>query len=458
MKNAVKMLLCLLMCLMVLSFACAQGVECAGKLVELENLQHYPSYTCDEETGKWSVHAYQADALMDRFWDYGMRSSQRMVVFHLAAEGDARIGVWTPVLRFYHIDGGMINARAVSILVDGQRYDLAASSQSVSHSRHTAECITVPLNAQGLQVAEAMQQAETVTVRLIGDELYTLTVNRGASSDRQAVEGASLNTLASGMTLLNELGADSYALWDLSAKAWEKEYGYQPAVTVGTVGDTLCDKRLTDRMGMILPDASGEAAVAAQEKLIEHGFLSGTAYWKMTNKGVEAVLRAQKYLGRVPTGCMDAALLAALEEGRCVERADETELLSLGQEAQIGLKRYWFADGVSASANTESLRMVANADHVFLIADGLIRNLGVEELHLFMQAEASVVYNGKYAYEAELVCECSDGTALDTRLLPMAQARLLAYAEIPAALAADETAEWSIAFALGGESLVIGLE
>ena len=65
MKNAVKMLLCLLMCLMVLSFACAQGVECAGKLVELENLQHYPSYTCDEETGKWSVHAYQADALME---------------------------------------------------------------------------------------------------------------------------------------------------------------------------------------------------------------------------------------------------------------------------------------------------------------------------------------------------------------------------------------------------------
>jgi len=456
MKNAVKMLLCVLLCLMTLT--CAQGVECAGKLVEMENLQHYPSYNCDPETGRWTVHAYQADALMDRFWDYGMRNSSRAVVFHLAAEGDARTGVWTPVLRFYHIDGGMINARAVSILLGGQRYDLAASSQSVTHNRHTAECITVPLNALGMQVAQAMQQADTVTVRLIGEEVYTLTVSRSVTNDRQGMEGTSLTQLDAGIALLGELGVDSYALWDLSARAWEKEYGFLPAVTVGSVGDTLCEKRLTDRMGMILPDASGEAAVAAQEKLIEYGFLSGTAYWKVNAAAVEATLRAQKYLNRVPTGCVDAALLDALAEGRRAEAEKDPALLSLGAEAQVGLERYWFADGVSASANAESLRSVVNADNVFLIADGLIRNLSAEELHLFMQVEASVVYNDRYAYEAELVCECSDGTELDTRLLPMAQARLLAYAEIPAALAADESAQWSIAFELGGESLVIDLE
>ena len=122
MKNAVKMLLCVLMCMLILSSAWAQGVECAGKLAEMESLKHYPSYTCDEETGKWSVHAYQADALMDRFWEYGRRNSSRTVVFHLAAEGDARTGVWTPVLRFYHIDGEHTGARAVSVLVNGARY------------------------------------------------------------------------------------------------------------------------------------------------------------------------------------------------------------------------------------------------------------------------------------------------------------------------------------------------
>ncbi len=456
MKNIVKTLLCMLLCLMTLS--CAYGAECAGKLVEHESLLHYPSYVCDEETGKWSVHAYQADALMDRFWDYGMRSSQRMVVFHLAAEGDVRTGVWTPVLRFYHIDGGMIRARAVSILVDGQRFDLAASSESVSHNRHTAECITVPLNAQGMQVAAAMANAETVTVRLIGDEVYTVTMNRGATSERYAVEGASLSVMASGMELLAELGVDTYQLWDLSARAWEKEFGYQPAVTEGSVGDLLCEKRLTDKLGMVLPDASGEAAVAAQEKLIEYGFLNGTAYWKISGEAEEAVLRAQQYLGRVPTGCADAALLDALAEGRKAETKAAPAMQPVGEKAELCVDRYWFAGGVSASANAESLRTTANADNVFLAADGVIRNLDVQELHLFMQMKADVVYNGKYAYEAELAVETSGGTALDSRLLPMAQARLIAYAEIPSALAADENAQWSIVFELDGESLTIDLE
>lgn len=456
MKNMVKILLSVLLCLMTLT--CAYGAECAGKLVDHESLLHYPSYVCDEETGKWSVHAYQADALMGRFWDYGMRSSQRMVVFHLAAEGDARTGVWTPVLRFYHIDGGMIRARAVSILVDGQRFDLAASSESVSHNRHTAECITVPLNEQGMQVAAAMAKAETVTVRLIGDEVYTVTISSGATSERYAVEAASLGVMASGMELLAELGVDSYDLWDLSAKAWEKEYGYQPAVTEGSVGDTLLEKRLTDKMGMVLPDASGDAAVAAQEKLIEYGFLNGTAYWKMNGEAEDAVLRAQQYLGRVPTGCADAALLDALAEGRKAESKAAHAMQPVSETAEVCVDRYWFAGGVSASANAETLRTTANADNAFLIADGFLRNLSTEELHLFMQMEANVVYNGKYAYEAELAVETSGGTELDTRLLPMAQARMLAYAEIPAALAADEAAQWSIVFELGGESLTIDLK
>lgn len=456
MKKTVKTFLCILLCLMTLT--CAYGTECAGKLVEHESLLRYPSYSCDDETGKWSVNAYQADALMGRFWDYGMRSSQRMVAFHLAAEGNVHTGVWTPVLRIYHIDGGMINARAVSILVDGQRFDLAASSESVTHNRHTAECITVPLNAQSMQVAAAMEKAETVTLRLIGEELYTVTVNRDAHSERYAVEGASLGVMASGMELLKELGVDTYQLWDLSASAWEEEYGYQPAVTQGSVGNVLCEKPLTDKMGMVIPNASGEAAVAAQEKLIEYGFLNGTAYWKMNAEAENAVLRAQKVLGRVPTGCADAALLDALGEECAEEFMAAPVMQTIGEAAELCLERYWFAGGVSASANAETLRTTANADNVLLVADGFLRNLSVQELHLFMQLEANVVYNGKYAYEAELAVETSGGTELDTRLLPMAQARLLAYAEIPAALAADENAQWSIVFELNGECLTIDFE
>jgi len=154
MKKILRMVLCLLMCAAMMSAACAEGVELAAKLMEMEQFAHYPSFVQDEETGKWSVQTYQADALADRFWNYGIKNSSRIVVFHLAAEGDAHTGVWTPVLRFYHMDGETIGARAVSMLVDGVRYDLAASSAEVKNGRYSAECITVPLTAEAMPLVD----------------------------------------------------------------------------------------------------------------------------------------------------------------------------------------------------------------------------------------------------------------------------------------------------------------
>ncbi len=136
----------------------------------------------------------------------------------------------------------------------------------------------------------------------------------------------------------------------------------------------------------------------------------------------------------------------------------EYDCLQLGSVAQVPVEPFWFADAVSASANPEAMRSVANKDNVLLAADGLIRNLSAEEMHLFMQLKAKVVYNDAYAYEAELVCECSGGTGLDVRLLPLGEARLVVYAEIPAQLAADAEAQWNIVLEADGEQLVIALQ
>ncbi len=458
MKKMTRLLMCVMAAVMLLSSACAQGVECAAQMVDLKDWKHYPSFAWDEETGDWSLQSYQADALVARFWAYGIRNSSRTVVFHLAAEGSSLNGVWTPVLRFYHMDGETINARAVSLLVNGERYDLAASSSEVKNGRYTAECITVPLNEEGMQVAAKLMQAEMVTVRLIGEEMYTAEIDLNATTERRRMEGSSIAQLENGMALLTELGVQSYGLWDLSADAWESKYGYRPAVTVGSVGETLCEETLTDKLSMVVYESSGDAAVKAQESLIEYGFLMGAPYWQFDEHAVNAVLRAQKYLDRVPTGCYDEALDQALAMGRQAQENSVPSLQKLGTAAEVAVERFWFADGVSASRSMESLRSVANEDNVFIAADGVIRNPGVEELHLFMQVEASIVYNGQYAYEAELVCECGEGTELDTMLLPMAQSRLVAYAEIPAALAQDADAQWSLQLEHNGESLVIDLK
>lgn len=458
MKKLMKLLLCVMLMVITVSAACAEGVTCAGKMVELEQFAHYPAYACDEESGRWNVHAYQADALLDRFWTFGMKNSLRTVIFHLAAEGDARTGVWTPVLRFYYIDGEATGARAVSVLAEGERFDMAASSEIVRNGRYSAECITVPLDAQSMQLVERMLEAQQVTVRLIGERMHTTTIDRAAENSRFAVEAASLVQLESGMELLRALGIQQYGLWDLSADAWEALYGFRPLTTKTQAANALADLPLDDEMGMILPDDTGDAVVLAQEALIAQGFLSGTPARLFDDQAEEAVLRAQTYLGRVQTGCFDAALMDALAEGYSAELPDAPVMHKLGETAEIGLSRFWFADAVSASANPESMRSVVNADNVFLAADGVMKNLSVQEMHLFMNLKASVVYNGQYAYDAEAVCECSGGTQLDSRLLPLAQARLMVCAEIPAALAKDSSAQWRIVFTAGNEELAFDLQ
>ena len=148
MKKTGKFLLGMMVAAAVSAASACAEVPNAAQPLKAADFAHYPSYVQEETSGKWSVQAYQADALLDRFFDYGSRYNAEMCVFHLSAEGDARTGVWSPVLQFYHMDGReKINAKAVSVLVDGVRYDLAASTAMVGSGRNAAEKISAPLDA-----------------------------------------------------------------------------------------------------------------------------------------------------------------------------------------------------------------------------------------------------------------------------------------------------------------------
>ncbi|MBR6570215.1 MAG: hypothetical protein IKK75_07150, partial [Clostridia bacterium] len=73
MKKIARILVCLLVIVTTLTAAHAEGVELAAQMMELDSFAHYPSYAHDAQTGKWSLQSYQADALLDRFWSYGIR-------------------------------------------------------------------------------------------------------------------------------------------------------------------------------------------------------------------------------------------------------------------------------------------------------------------------------------------------------------------------------------------------
>jgi len=442
---------------------CAYGettvVPRAAAPVEISSFERYPSYSLDEATGKWSVHTNQTDALLERFWDYDSRYNTELCIFHLSVEGNAQTGIWSPVLKFYYADGrDDINATAVSILVDGVRYDLAAASGWETNAGGRAEVITAPLTAESLEVIDAMNNGTEIRIRLIGDEIYTTELDRTSRIARRQMEAASLEGLAASYQQFLDAGLADYELWDLSAAAWDSKYGFEPACIKSTVSLSIGDVAIEDDFGMILPYTRGKTALAAQEILINSGFLSGQTTEYFGDKAESAVRRAQQFLGLIETGCMDAQLVQALNEAPTTEEPAVPELHELANTAQLSLNRYWFADGVSASREGAGLRTVSNSDNVFLVADGYIRNLSAAQLHLFMQVEAKVVYRDLYRFDASVVCEANQGRALDTLMLPMAQSRLLVYAEVPAYLAMEDDGAWKIELTVSGETLSLNLE
>lgn len=460
MKKTQKMLLWTLLAAMPVTAAGAEtnAVTRAAAPLEIKDFEHYPSYTYDETSGKWSVHSIQADALVDRFWTYDRNNGETLCAFHLELEGNAFTGIWSPVLRFYYNGSRRIDASAVSILVGETRYDLAASSSDIVNGRYSAELISAPLTSDALTAIQAMIDGEDVSIRLIGENIYTAELDRDTTNNRRRIEAASLNTLQSGMELFDEIGLNEYALWDLSADAWVQEYDYAPAFRQNTVVKMLRDTTIRDDFGMIVYNDQTAAARIAQDILIESGFMGGSSGGAFGNNSVAATKRAQEYLGLIVTGCMDASLEQALANGRIHESTETETADSLGNLAQITLNRYWFADRVCAANATSATRSVFNSDNTFLAADGMIHNISSSELHLFMQIEAKVIYNETYAYEATLVCERDEGSELDTMLLPMAQSRLIVYAEVPASLMHDADAHWTIELTADGETLTYDLQ
>lgn len=454
MKNRKKMLAWMLLAAMPLTGAAsAEGVQRAAAAVEVSDFEHYPSYISDAETGSWSLRSNEADALVYRFEDYADSNSTETCAFWLEARGNAVTGVWTPVLCIRHEGIDEIEARAVSIAADGVRFDLAARTVS---EKGEPELICAPLTKEAVEALRGLGGAEEVHIRLMGEESYTAEIDPETTNARRRIEAASLNGLQSGFALMDELGVQEYALWDLSEADWKNTYGFAPLFAMNNIVETLEDATLTDDFGMVEYGDQTRAAKVAQEILIDAGFLSGSAATTFNRSAEAAARRAQRYLGMVETGGVDAQLAKALEQGYTAETEAEVQWQALGSSAQVTLDRFWPADGVSAVNAPESVQTVYNTDNVLLVADGMIQNLSGREMKLFTDLEAKAVFGGEYEYEATVLCETNGGTALDMSLMPMAKARLIVYAEVPAELAKESG--WVICLTADGARVEYVLE
>ena len=458
MKKAICWIFFLVFCLNYMASALGETLPCAGSFIDRKALQRYPSYT-ENSNGRWTVRSNGADALLERFWDEKSAYTQAFLVFTLEAEGHVETGVWQPVLRvYYSYSNKPLNVSAVSILVDGVRYDLSACSQTVEQGKTKAEMISAPLTGEAMEILKAMQEGKKISLRLFGNSVYTADLDFASTQGRKKLEAASVAALADAAALLRQAGMDRYDLWDRSAAAWEAAYGFVPLYQKSLVNAQLGENKIDDAFGMIREEERSDAAYLLQQALLDNGFYSGTPGKTFTDTACAAVRRAQKYLGLVETGCGDALLwerLNAKEE----EKEEEVPVFSvLEGKAGIALERYWFAPGVAAPLGINSARTAGNSDHMLLAADGWIRNLSQKELRLFMDLDARVIYEDGYAFEATVLCERDGRSGLDISMLPMAQAQMVLYAEIPAYLAQETNASWRIEIAAGDELITFELE
>lgn len=457
MKKAVIWLLAMAMCFG-MAAAQAESLPLAAQALSMEALQRYPSYT-ENAKGQWTVRSNGADALLERFWDEGSDYTQAFCVFTLEAEGDGNTGVWLPVLRVYYAyTSKPLNASAISVLADGVRYDLAAHSSIVENGKDKAEMISAPLTQEAVEMIAAMQGAEKLSLRLLGDSTYTTAFDIKSTTARKRLEAASVSALQDAMALLRRAGLENYGLWDRSAASWEVKYGFAPLCQKGAAVLFLDSSEIDDEFGMIMKDQRSDASLKAQQALSSAGFLSGEPGKTFGTTAIAATRRAQKYLGLVETGCADAALVSALGENAEEEAEEAVEYSVLQNVAGIRLDRYWFAKGVSAPYGPDAARTAGNGDHLLLAADGWILNLSLEELRLFMHLDAKVIYEDGYTFDATVVCERDGRSDLDISLLPMAKAPLLVYAEIPAHLAMEENASWRIEISAQDDAITFDLE
>lgn len=464
MKKALLWMLVFFLSLGVYSAQAQSGLPQAAGWLNPEIFERYPSYFVEETTGKWRVRTLEADALLDRFWSDGADYDGELCIFFPEIEGYFQSGVWMPVLRMYFMRGSReVQAHAVALRVDETVYTLPAHTAIVENGRHAAEVVSVPLGEYAAQVLSALDEGEDISLRLIGERIYTQSLDAESSRERDEIACASRETLAPSTALFAQAGMENYTLWDLSNAAWEAEYGYPSSLEMGDISSQPVigeDAVLDDDFGLICPDDRDEAAVATQEILIEAGFLSGEAANTFDDEAVAATLRAQRFFGRIETGCMDIGLIRALRGGAALETEETVaaEAGLVGESVEIFLERYWFAQAYHPMAAPASIHAVSNRDNVFFLADGWIRNVSSDQLRLFTDCTARVVYNGGASFDATLSCERDAQTQFDSTLIPLAQTRLVLSAEIPRALALEADAQWQIEFQVGTETLAYAIQ
>ena len=453
-----KRLISLLVALMLMCTS-AFAMENAAVTPDWDALERYASFA--EEGTVWTVRSNQGAAALNRMGSETVPYNGA-ACFGLELTGDMQTGVVVPVLAFYYVGGESLKADVVSIAVNGKRYDIALYGETIAYGKNQIERMTAPLDEGGLAMIHELMAAEEMNISLQGRKVFNMEPEQKEKyqSAREELSARSLDALEAMLTEFEAMG--EYDLWDLNEDWWERTRGMEPMIQVTGLPaneDEVADLAvaLEEPMYILSRGAQGEAVRDLQRLLIDAGYMQGTVDGGFGSGLADAVAAAQKFLGLMPTGSADETLVRMLsglpmrrDIGEEVISANAVELHQMDGVGEMTIGRMWFADAVESTGGDR--RVVSDADNTLAIYEGTIKNLSAEELDFYWQMTAALKW-GEYEYECTLVCETNDGMTLASSLLPMGEARLLVYAEIPECVA-DE-GEWTLELTAGETTIEI---
>lgn len=386
-----------------------------------------------DEDGSWAANPPSAQAALS-YLATVRRGNREFSMLLPSLEGRAT-GALSPCLYvYYHNANRQMQPVSASFTIGSAYWEFpVAALETVQEDGVAFERAQILLDGESLALIADALSAREFTLELCGGFAFRQTFSwaEAPANDRQRLVNAAFSCLEEFAAMLQSAGMEEYALWDLNEQG-----GGSLFARIGE--DAALAEYIPEGRGALVVDDRGDRVRNLQRLLQERGFTIAPPDGTFGTGTQSAVQNAQKALGLPETGCASAPFVEALLSGTTAEYASapaRTGAEFAADGLSLALSRFWFAEAVAPanSADALSVRAPENADNLFFVADGWIKNTGGNTIFLPAQIRASLHVGDARFSDFRVLVEADGATRFAFSLLPLAEARVVLFCEIPAA-------------------------
>lgn len=465
-----RMFMLVIVCAMVVGVALASEdtalPQAAIRDAELLKFRAYYTYT-DSEVGEASFsvvseHEGFAKKQAESKESSALRRSG-IVILSMRVDVNRADATVVPFLRIQYQYKKTSNMHSATIQVGNEQYDFPLYSLAESASGGLAwEEYIVPLSEAGLDMVGKLLNVPEFQLILHGDNVYRTTIKAQpeAKSIRDQIESGAYQSIGQVYDDLVSMGMLEYRLWTRNLHAIRAILPeYRESMWNVSEIPTLSEQERAmlsvfgDYTTLALGD-KGEAVRALEEKLIELGVLNGKAQSNYNAATCAAVKWAQEYYHLPATGCTDFILLSRLyglsemdmrpgEQATASEKIAVTKSMAASKDivyslpdVSISFMDYWFAKELypSRAEIDAAMKSTWDDDLCFLIVRGRIGNASEREWTTGDTISGYILVNERFRYTCTFEVEADGGRSFSSRVLPLGEEEVLAYATVPRVL------------------------